>query len=107
MGFGGPVWHASVSSQRLHLPDDELRRIALDLLKGLGDAALGQWDERGASALHVRRRLSEAEAELIGPVVDVRGTEEAGRRLLSVRDHLRAVGMIDWAYSAEGPGWRG
>lgn len=100
------MWHASVSSQRLHLPDEELRHIALDVLKGLGDANLGQWDERGAGAFHMRRRLSDAEAELVGPVVDIRGTEEAGRRLLAVRDQLRAVGMTDWAYEEEGPGWQ-
>ncbi|MCA1832590.1 MAG: hypothetical protein LC750_07635 [Actinobacteria bacterium] len=106
MGLGGPVWHASVANQRKHHPDDEMRLIALAVLKGLGDADLGQWEERGVSAFHMRRRLSDEEAVLVGPVVDIRRTDEAGKRLFAVRKQLAAVGMTDWAYEEEGPGWK-
>lgn len=74
------------------MPDQELRRIAFDLLDGYGDASLGEWEEKGASAFHLRRRLSDAEAALVGPVVDVRGTEEAGRRVFAVRKWVVMAG---------------
>ena len=97
MGFGGPVWHASVASQRLFIPDTEKRRIAFDLLEGYGDASLGEWEELGKGFFHLRRRLSDEEAELVGPVVDVRGTEEAGRRVWAVRKWVLMVGAEDMA----------
>lgn len=46
-------------------------------LRGAGDRALGEWQEAGSpgsGVVHVRRRLTPAEAALVGPVVDVRGT---------------------------------
>jgi len=60
------------------------------VLRGVGDAALGEWDERGEMAYHVRRRLTEAEASRIGPVVDVRGTPDAQRRFERVQRYLPA-----------------
>lgn len=57
----------------------ELRRLALRVLDGVGDARLGQWEEQHG-AYHVRRRLTDREALLVGPVEDVRGTDEAKRR---------------------------
>lgn len=39
-------------------------------------------------AIHVRRRLTPAEAVAVGPVVDVRGTAEAARRLAAVERYL-------------------
>jgi len=84
MGFGGPVWHLSVASQRLTLPESELRALAHAGLDGAGDASLGEWEERGESALHLRRRLSAREALSVGPVSDVRGTVEQARRVASV-----------------------
>jgi hypothetical protein len=91
------VWHVSVSWQRLYLPDAELRRVAYETLKGVGDADLGEWDEKGASALHLRRRLSEEEAALVGPVLDVRGTDEARHRAYAVRRWIVMAGMEDFA----------
>ena len=53
----------------------------------MGESALGQWEEEGLTrpAFHVRRRLTPKEELLVGPVVDVRGTPEADRRLAYVR----------------------
>ncbi len=83
MGFGGPVWHVSVG--RGSKADARLK--ALQVLAGVGDAALGEWDEEGEIAYHVRRRLTAEEAADIG-VVDVRGTPEAQRRFVAMRPFL-------------------
>lgn len=60
--------------------------IALDELAGVGDPTLGEWHEWTGKAYHVRRRLTPEEQQSVGPVVDVRRTEEGfGRaRALSV-----------------------
>lgn len=87
----GPVWHVSVSGQRLQLPDSELLRIAYETLGNHGDASLGEWVERGR-AMHLRRRLSDHEAEAVGPVIDVRGTDEARRRVAAVRKWIVRAG---------------
>jgi hypothetical protein len=88
MGFGGPVWHASAASTgALHWPSfaglgpEFLERKAREALEGVGEASLGEWAEWTGVAFHVRRRLSAAEEALVGPVMDVRGTEEARRRM--------------------------
>ncbi len=63
-------------------------------LSGLGDAALGEWTEfsPGSGVFHLRRRLTGVEAAPIGPVLDVRGTREAQRRLRALpRKLLRLV----------------
>lgn len=88
--YGGPVWHVSVRSQGLPWAPVALERMARKELDGVGDPALGEWSEMGG-AFHLRRRLTEAEAAPIGPVVDVRGTAEAERRLAAVR-HLLPTG---------------
>ena len=61
------------------------------MLLGIGDSAIGEWLEEGAIATHVRRRLSESEALTVGPVVDVRGTDDALRRLRAVWRELPEV----------------
>jgi hypothetical protein len=72
------VWHASVSSV---YPAQSLR-VALAALHGVGDRALGEWREQGSgSIVHVKRRLSVAEAALVNPLRDVRGTAEQAQRL--------------------------
>lgn len=91
------MWHVSAAWQRIFLPESELATIARDLLAGYGDADLGEWAEKGTTAFHLRRRLSDAEAELVGPVVDVRGTDEASRRIWAVRKWVIAAGMQDYA----------
>lgn len=87
MELGGPVWHTSVRPIQL-VSEKELRRMTNRVLDGVGDARLGEWVERHES-MHVRRRLSEVEALLVGPVVDIRGTDEALRRAQAVGDRLR------------------
>ena len=66
---------------------DLLEIFARRALKGVGDAHLGEWVHRRQDGskkfLHIRRRLTEEEAEIVGPVIDVRGTarhEEAARK---------------------------
>jgi hypothetical protein len=97
------VWHASVAWQRIFLPDSELRRIAFELLDGYGDPAAGQWEEKGASAFHLRRRLTETEAALVGPVVDIRGTPEASQRVWAVRKWVVAARMTEFAAGEVNP----
>jgi hypothetical protein len=67
---------------------DTLEGWAFLALVGVGDTTLGEWQEWTGKAYHIRRRLTDAEAALVGPVVDVRGTPEAERRLARVRHRL-------------------
>lgn len=92
--YGGPVWHASVASRGLPLSMGVLRRQALMALDGFGDESLGQWEEEGGIAYHIRRRLSTAEAATVGPLRDIRGTPEVARRLAPVR-HLLPQGYSE------------
>ena len=79
------MWHVSVGGDG----DRAGRRLkAATLLVGVGDAAQGEWWEHSAIATHLRRRLTEEEAAMVGPVVDVRGTPEAKRRVASVQPYV-------------------
>lgn len=51
-------------------------------LRDVGDARLGEWRETGR-AVHLRRRLTDAERQAVGGLVvrDIRGLPEEGRRL--------------------------
>ena len=80
MGFGGPVWHVSVAPLRAFYGATLCGRRAEQELDGLGDATLGEWREWTGRAYHLRRRLSAAEADRVGPVRDIRRTPEAHRR---------------------------
>lgn len=71
-----------------HPEPDLLRRYAMVVLNGVGDANLGEWGEMDAAAYHVRRRLSVAEQRQVGPVIDVRGTPEALRRYARAQRYL-------------------
>jgi hypothetical protein len=83
MGFGGPVWHASVRTYGGNMA--LAKEQALRALEGVGDATLGEWHEQGATAYHVRRRLSAAECEQTGLVMrDIRGTPEERQRMATV-----------------------
>jgi hypothetical protein len=64
-------------------------RRALRVLDGLGDPTLGEWREWTGRAFHIRRRLTPAEESVVGPVVDVRGTEDARRRAAELGPILR------------------
>jgi hypothetical protein len=92
MNLGGPVWHASAAPypMTLALPMEVLRRYALAALDSVGDARLGEWEEVGRDAYHVRRRLSSQEQQSVGPVVDVRDTPEAARRYARAQRFLPA-----------------
>jgi len=61
-----------------------LRETAFKALDGVGSALHGQWEEWTGRAFHLRRRLRPEEEEITGPVLDVRGTIEAHRRLVPV-----------------------
>ena len=87
------MWHASIAPQGIALAEGTLRRYAHSALTGVGDAALGEFEEYSGRAFHLRRRLSAEEQLLVGEVVDVRGTPEGERRLRPVR-HLLPPG---WA----------
>jgi hypothetical protein len=67
---------------------EALKRFAVAALTGVGDPSLGEWDEYGGYAFHVRRRLSIEEAATVGPVVDVRGTEDGRRRCAALRRYV-------------------
>ena len=76
----GPVWHASAAKVGKHLPSKQLRILALNALKGVGDPDRGEWEEWTGVAYHIRRRLTEAEEATTGPAKDIRGTMEAFNR---------------------------
>ena len=59
-----------------------LERETEHQLAGLGDPRAGEWRERGERAFHIRRRLSDREMILVGPAVDIRGSEEARIRAI-------------------------
>lgn len=92
MNFGGPVWHASGCGWS----DIESQTIALSALRGVGDASLGEWRERGSRGIyHVRRRLTDAERVTVGDVRDIRGTPEEAQRMgalfAALPPHVRAM----------------
>jgi hypothetical protein len=55
--------------------------VAIRALTGVGNPAAGEWSESNVRAFHLRRRLTPAEEELVGPAVDIRGTGEARARV--------------------------
>ena len=57
------------------------RLRGLEVLTGVGDDDCGHWEETGAMAYHIRRRLAASEEALVGPACDLRGTREASKRL--------------------------
>lgn len=93
MNFGGPVWHVSAAYHGSVLLTNVVPRLfdeALAALNGVGDARLGEWRETGEVAVHVRRRLTDAERRAAGglDVVDIRGTDEHARRVERMRSFL-------------------
>lgn len=69
-----------------------MRALALAALDGVGDSA-AQWEEWTGYAWHARRRLTPAEAEHVGGVVDVRGTDDAYRRFDAAKTMLPIAGV--------------
>lgn len=83
----GAVWHASVAAHGGADPSyrEVILRRALD---GVGDASRGEWIDANPRAVHIRRRLSESEDRIVGPVKDVRGNPiEVERRWARVQLH--------------------
>jgi hypothetical protein len=64
------------------------RKVALKALAGVGSAELGQWEERGRIAYHIRRRLAPAEAAIVGEVCDLRHTIEGAMRFENIKAEL-------------------
>ncbi len=81
------MWHASVSSLEMRMSAATLQAEAFRALGGVGDPRAGEWEEWTGRAFHLRRRLNKTEEELVGPAVDIRGTDELDARLRRVR-HL-------------------
>lgn len=89
------MWHASVAPQGMPFGRATLERQAERELTGVGDADLGEWREFTGRAFHLRRRLSHAEASIVGPVLDVRGdAAEVERRMRPVA-HLLPAGWSE------------
>jgi hypothetical protein len=80
MQLGGPVWHVSVASPYAGVQRAVLEAECERQIVGVGDPALGEWREWTGHAFHLRRRLSVREQREVGPVVDIRGSDEARRR---------------------------
>ena len=66
---------------------EQLRRVAVRQLDGVGDASLGEWEEWTGRALHIRRRLSVDEQ---GPLaaIDIRKSPEYGVRRAAIQPFL-------------------
>jgi hypothetical protein len=78
------VWHVSTAPHGITLSRVVLEQQARRVLVGHGDPAAGEWTDFTGVAFHLRRRLTEAEAAKVGPVLDIRHTPEARRRLLAL-----------------------
>ena len=82
----GPVWHCSVAGSILKAV---LEKEAERQLSGVGDASLGEWREWSGKAFHIRRRLTGREQRTVGPVEDIRRSDEARMRAGRVGHLLR------------------
>ena len=81
-GFGGPVWHASISNgAELRAPTEGHYGRALRALRGVGDPDLGEWWELGRLAVHVRIRVTADEWAGRPWGMDLRHTPEGQKRL--------------------------
>jgi hypothetical protein len=85
------VWHASV---RVGRKTGEAIRRAHALLEGVGDVRREWLDASGRAFVHLRRALTQGEAEVSGPMRDVRGTPEGAARFEAVR-HLMPPGWSE------------
>lgn len=76
--------------------------MAREILEEFGDSALGEWVEDRPRAYHLRRRLTTYEQWLVGDVADLRGTEEAIKRLTNLKSQMAGWGpMHDQLAAAE------
>jgi hypothetical protein len=81
---------------------DVFKFVALEVLGGVGDRALGQWEEvtnymGGGPTYRVRRRLTDEEVERfkVGEARDLRGTPEGLER---AKKALRECPWLPMAY---------
>ena len=101
------MWHVSVASSIR--PMVTLIGKAEKVIEGVGDRELGQWVEvvedtpyaPGKRVVHIRRRLSDEEAALVGPVKDIRGTGDMEKRVRKVAGFLYC--SEDAVYDMEPP----
>jgi hypothetical protein len=72
------------------MPRSLVFEIAMNELRGVGDAAVGEWREIGEIAVHLRRRLTPREMDRgrIAGVSDIRGTAEHQRRIEALQPYL-------------------
>ena len=75
-----------------------MKSVALETLKGIGARHLGEWHEDSPVAYHIRRRLTPVESGYTGPVVDVRGTENAKVRVEVMLKSLTGVSLPHFFY---------
>jgi hypothetical protein len=80
-GFGGPVWHASISTHDGRRSTIERWTRAARALSGVGDPQLGEWRETGNIAVHLRRRVTADEWAGRPWGMDLRHTPEGQKRL--------------------------
>ena len=66
--------------------------MAMAALAGVGDMD-HEWHEWTGYAYHVRRRLTIKEQEVVGAVVDCRGTEEFAKRFEAAKSVLPAPAL--------------
>lgn len=85
--LGGPVWHVSAQHPAGQQAGLDACYAALE---DVGDPAKGEWVEEGVRwpLMHIKRRLSDAEDELVGGIKDLRNTKE---QRLRVRELLIAA----------------
>ena len=80
------MWHASAASTMSN--EYHLSKVTRRMLRGVGDRDLGEWSKAKEleymTVVHLRRRLSENEARMVGDVRDIRGTFEELKRVKAV-----------------------
>ena len=96
-GFGGSVWHASVSYRRD--PAEGVARAALiRALRGVGMERLQWWEESPPGVWNLRRRLTPGEEAAAGAPVDIRGTPEhvERARIVAARHRVPLDTVLRW-----------
>lgn len=96
-GFGGSVWHASVSFRTLK-PEAIMRRALARVLHGVGIEHLQWFEEDRSGTWHCRRRLTPGEEALAGAPVDIRGTPEhvERARIVAARHDVSLDTVLKW-----------
>jgi hypothetical protein len=85
------VWHVSVASlPKVYLPNNVLRQIAEDSIKGVGDINY-EWHECSGYAYHIRRRLTVEKQKITGAPIDCRNTNDGLRRYETIKSSLPAI----------------